>query len=70
MNCNCKKCVKSGGHVLILFSMIALILSAIVSLFKVELYLAGTQWMLIAIVLAIYASIAFGRKCECDCDDK
>ncbi|MFA6183832.1 MAG: hypothetical protein WC682_01885 [Parcubacteria group bacterium] len=66
MNCNCKKCIKIGGHVLILFSMIALIFSAIVSLFKVELYLAGTQWMLVAIILAIYANIFFANKCSCD----
>jgi hypothetical protein len=46
--------------------MIALIFSAIVSLFKVELYLAGTQWMLVAIILAIYANIFFANKCSCD----
>ncbi|MDX9913212.1 MAG: hypothetical protein RBS77_01380 [Candidatus Moranbacteria bacterium] len=70
MNCDFKKCDKGPGHVLMFLSVVALILSAVVSLFKVELYLAGTQWMLVAIVLAIYASIVFGGKCDCGCDNE
>ncbi|HPN54996.1 MAG TPA: hypothetical protein PLB52_03650 [Candidatus Moranbacteria bacterium] len=36
-------------------STLAVILAAVVSLFKIELWLAGTQWILIAILLAIWA---------------
>ena len=38
-----------------LLSVVAVILSGMVSIFQAELWLAGTQWMLIAIVLAIWA---------------
>jgi len=47
--------MKIKSNALIALSVVAVILSAIVSLGKIELYLAGTQWMLIAIVLGIYA---------------
>jgi len=47
--------MKIKSEVLIFFSAIAVMLSAIVSFAKVDLYLAGTQWMLVAIVLGIYA---------------
>jgi hypothetical protein len=57
MKCNCGKCGKGPKYLLMFFSIVALALSAIVSLFKVELYLAGTQWMLIAILMAIYAGL-------------
>lgn len=36
-------------------SVVAVVLSAAVSVFGVGMWLAGTQWMLIAIVLAIWA---------------
>ncbi|HOF42416.1 MAG TPA: hypothetical protein PLF30_03410 [Candidatus Moranbacteria bacterium] len=36
-------------------SVVAVVLSAAVSLFELELWLAGTQWMLIAIILGIWA---------------
>lgn len=49
-----------------MLSVITLVLSAVVSLFKVELYLAGTQWMLVSILLAIYASIFFLTNKECE----
>ena len=39
---------------LIILSAIAAILSGIVSLFKFNLWLAGTQWILVAIALGIY----------------
>lgn len=47
--------MKIKSNALILLSVVAVILSAIQSLGGIELYLAGTQWMLIAIVLGIYA---------------
>jgi len=47
--------MKIKSNALIVLSIVAVILSAIVSLGKIDLYLAGTQWMLIAIVLGIYA---------------
>jgi len=36
-------------------SVIALVLAAMVSLFGMDLWLAGTQWILVAIALAIYS---------------
>ena len=39
---------------LIILSAIAVILSGLVSLFKLNLWLAGTQWILVAIALGIY----------------
>lgn len=50
--------MKIKANTLVALSAVAVILSAIVSLGKVELYLAGTQWMLVAIVLGIYALYA------------
>ena len=47
--------MKIKSNALIALSIVAVILSAIVSLGKIDLYLAGTQWMLVAIVLGIYA---------------
>ncbi|KKP69244.1 MAG: hypothetical protein UR66_C0001G0126 [Candidatus Moranbacteria bacterium GW2011_GWE1_35_17] len=70
MKCECKKCDKGPGHLLIMLSGITLLLSAIVSLFKVELYLAGTQWILVSILLAIYANIFFLTQKGCDCVEK
>jgi membrane protein implicated in regulation of membrane protease activity len=69
MKCDCKKCDKGPGHLLVMLSLVAVVLSAVVSLFKVELYLAGTQWMLVAIVLSIYANIFFMTN-DCICDKK
>ena len=40
---------------LIILSALAVIISALVSVLKLEFWLAGTQWMLVGIVLAIYA---------------
>jgi len=43
---------------LMIISVVAAIISALVSVFKIDIYLAGTQWMLIAIVFGIYALYA------------
>jgi len=59
---NCKK----YAHVLMYLSYIALALAAIVSLFQIDLWLAGTQWILVSIILAIYALI-FGGGCNSSC---
>jgi len=40
---------------LIILSVIAAILSVVQSLTGMELYLAGTQWMLLAIIFGAYA---------------
>jgi len=40
---------------LIILSALAVIISALVSILNMEFWLAGTQWMLIGIVLATYA---------------
>jgi len=47
--------MKIKAETLILFSIFAVVLSAVQSLTDIEIYLAGTQWMMIAIVLGIYA---------------
>ncbi len=39
-------------------SVVAVILSALVSLFGMEMWLAGSQWMLVAIVLGVWAIFA------------
>ncbi len=51
-------------------SLAALVVSAIDSFYKTDVFkLAGTQWILIAIILAIYALMASG--CNCDyCKNK
>lgn len=36
-------------------SVVALVLAAVVSLFQTDLWLAGTQWILVSIVLAVDA---------------
>lgn len=70
MKCNCLNGGAGLGYGLIILSLLTLILSATVSLFEVELYLAGTQWILVSILLAIYANIFFARLNDCQCDDK
>ena len=47
--------MKNKSDILVILSVLAVILSALVSVGKMELYLAGTQWMLVAIVLGVYA---------------
>ncbi|MCD6149898.1 hypothetical protein J7J13_03890 [bacterium] len=37
-------------------SLVAFILAVLVSLFSMNLWLAGTQWMLVAVILAVYAN--------------
>lgn len=71
MKCSSCSCGCKSVHLLMIFSVVALILSAIVSLFGVDLWLAGTQWILVSIVLAVYAVAAsIHGKCgdgECAC---
>ena len=47
--------MKMKSKNLMIISIITAIISALVSVFNVDIYLAGTQWMLIAIVFGIYA---------------
>lgn len=68
MKCNCS-CKCKGSHILMLFSVVALILSALVSLFEMELWLAGTQWILVSIVLAVYA-LTMSVHGDCGCGDE
>lgn len=58
--CNCKNI-----HLLVILSLITLVLSGLVSIFEMELWLAGTQWILISIVLAVYALILSVHGCGC-----
>ena len=64
--CKLNGCDKSPGQLLMMLSLTTLIISAMVSAFKIEMYLAGTQWMLVSIILAIYANIFFVSNCDCD----
>jgi len=50
--CNCGKDVR----VLMVLSFATLILAVAVSVFAIDLWLAGTQWILVSILLAVYAN--------------
>lgn len=56
---------KGASKLVVMLSLVALILAAVVSVFKVDLWLAGTQWMLVSIVLAIYS--VYLNECDCTC---
>lgn len=51
------KCTKKHSNILIILSLVSAVLAAIVNLTVAEtvLGLAGTQWILVAIILGIYA---------------
>lgn len=49
----------------IILSFVALLLAALVSIFNINLWLAGTQWILISILLAVYG--IYMKKCDCKC---
>ena len=49
------KNMKGLADSLFWLSVVALAIAAIVSLFQVNLWLAGTQWILVAITLVVYA---------------
>ena len=58
------KHAKSPSAILFALSVIALIITAYVTLTQNEVFnIAGTQWMLVSIVLAVYANHAH----HCDC---
>lgn len=63
------KMKKGKGKILIILSIVALILAALVSVFKMNLWLAGTQWILVAIALAVYAIFLKGCDCKCCAKD-
>ncbi len=50
-NCKCQK----PTRVLMMISFIALILTVLVSVFQWDLWLAGTQWILVSVLFAVYA---------------
>jgi len=55
--------MKKLADVLIILSIVTAVISGLVSLFQLNLYLAGTQWILIAIALGIYGLfIKLGKK--------
>ena len=58
---NCKK----TAPVLMVLSVMALVLAAVTSLLQVDLWLAGTQWILVAVLLAVYTLI-LGGGCSGD----
>ncbi|MEA1925751.1 MAG: hypothetical protein U9M90_00695 [Patescibacteria group bacterium] len=49
------KNIKGLASGLFWLSLVALVLAAAVSFFQVDLWLAGTQWILVAITLVVYA---------------
>lgn len=62
---------KSVSKLAFMLSALTLILAAVVSIFKLNnFWLAGTQWMLISIVLAVYAIYFNGCDCSCCNNDK
>jgi membrane protein implicated in regulation of membrane protease activity len=62
--CPVGNCDRGPGHFLMMLSVTTLIVSGMVSVFKLEMYLAGTQWMLVSILLALYANIFFLTNSE------
>lgn len=55
---------KTLSTIAVALSLISVVLSAVVSLGKIDILgLAGTQWILIGIVLAIYA--VYLNSCTC-----
>lgn len=68
--CSCEKFDKSPGQLLMMLSLTTFLVSATVSVFKIEMYLAGTQWILVSILLAIYANVFFISNPECKCGKK
>ena len=61
------KCQK-GAHVLMSLSFITLVLAALVSIVQLDLWLAGTQWILISILLAVYAVAMINCSCGDSCE--
>ncbi len=60
---------KTLSSVVAILSVITVILSAVVSFAKTDILgLAGTQWILIGIVLAIYA--VYLNSCTCETGEK
>lgn len=51
----------------IVLSVAAIIMAAVVNITQADIWLAGTQWVLIGIVLAIYA-IYLNCCCTCGVD--
>lgn len=43
------------AKVSLVLSVVAAVAAAVVSVFEIELYLAGTQWMLVAIIFAVWS---------------
>jgi hypothetical protein len=60
---------KGLSKLMFMLSVVALILAGIVSITQYTLWLAGTQWILISILLAVYGTYMNGCDCEC-CENK
>jgi len=69
IKCNNENC-KMSSKILLPLSFVALVLAGVVSLFQVNLWLAGTQWILVAILSAVYALIFSGEHCHCNSDNR
>lgn len=71
VNMFCGKGEKKYGlpHFLMTLSGISLVIAALVSLMGVGFWLAGTQWILVSIALAVYAialDVHYGSCCDDD----
>lgn len=50
-NCKCQK----STRVLMAISCVAVVFTVLASVFQWDLWLAGTQWILVAILFAVYS---------------
>ena len=56
---------KGTSKLAMMLSFVALVLAALVSIFNINFWLAGTQWILISILLAVYG--IYMNQCDCKC---
>lgn len=57
--------MKSISNILIALAVLTAVLAGVVSVFQINnWYLAGTQWMLISVILGIFAIYAEMKKKE------
>lgn len=63
------KNTKGISKALIILSVISIVMAAIVNITQTTIWIAGTQWILIGVTLAIYAMYLGGCGCGC-CIDK
>lgn len=60
---------KTLANIAIILSVVAVVVAAIVNITQTTIWVAGTQWILIGIILAIYA-IYLNCCCTCGIEKK